>query len=173
MSATGPRNLSRLQVRAATLADARDIWIWRNDPETRAHSGTRAPVAWEDHMAWLSARLRCSRCAIYIVQALHREAGPPTPVAVVRFDQSRDGPDCWTLSLNVRPDWRGRGIGREALAAACRALFETHGHQVLRAEIHPRNIASIRVFSGIGFVRLDRSGPSGLDLYERPPEKVP
>jgi RimJ/RimL family protein N-acetyltransferase len=49
------------------------------------------------------------------------------------------------------PDWRGRGIGKEALAALLHLLFDGLGAIEARAHVHPDNAASRAIAEGNGF----------------------
>ncbi len=76
-------------------------------------------------------------------------------VGVVDIEESGDGA-AW-MSLFVRPDVRGKGMGQSIL----RSLLsdETVSHiRELKVEIEKDNPASLRCFEGAGFVRRDESG---------------
>ncbi|HZG44735.1 MAG TPA: GNAT family N-acetyltransferase [Allosphingosinicella sp.] len=55
-------------------------------------------------------------------------------------------PDCW-----------GRGLATEALTAVIAHVFERHPIPALRADIDPRNTASIRLLTKLGFVESGRA----------------
>lgn len=46
-----------ITARLATSEDSRDLWIWRNDPVTRAMSITTEEVAWDAHTNWYEKSL--------------------------------------------------------------------------------------------------------------------
>ncbi len=76
-------------------------------------------------------------------------------VGVVDIEESGDGA-AW-MSLFVRPDMRGKGMGQAVL----RSLLsdETVAHiRELKVEIEKDNPASLRCFEGAGFVRRNESG---------------
>ena len=90
------------------------------------------------------------------------------PLAVVRFDRHSGSNADWLVNLNLRPESRGLGLGAHVLFAACEALFDHYGVQVLRAEIYSKNIASRRVFEALGFVSANRGNVADFDIFERP-----
>lgn len=165
---------SRFTVRPATPEDAQNVWLWRNDPATRAFSGDATPIPWTDHVDWFSAALcdpGCVLCMVMSESAATAECGDS--IAVVRFDGLSETTECWLVSLNLRPESRGQGLGRQILMAACRAFFDKRGVQTLQAEINPHNVASRRVFSALGFVPTGRQRTVGFDLYERSATLLP
>lgn len=164
----------RFIVRPAEPQDAKDIWSWRNEPVTRENSGNAAPIPWADHVAWFSAVLDDPERVIYMVMPATADgAKRGESIAVVRFDRVSQVTGCWRVSLNLRSEARGLGLGRQVLLSACQVFFDANGTQMLQAEIQSRNVASRRVFSALGFARVNSPGPDGLDLYERPTVSLP
>jgi RimJ/RimL family protein N-acetyltransferase len=127
-----------LTVRPATVDDAALLFDWRNDPVTRLMSRNSAPVAWEDHIPWLSQRVARGNPGLFIAE------NDGVAVATYRIDGSE-------ISYTVAPEFRGRGVLAELLKIA----VQRHGK--LTAVISPRNEASIRaaVRAGLRVVLLD------------------
>ena len=63
-----------ITVRRATLDDAAYLLAWRNDPGTRAMCPDDTPVAWDDHIAWLTRTLASSDRRLLILEASGRPA---------------------------------------------------------------------------------------------------
>jgi RimJ/RimL family protein N-acetyltransferase len=122
----------RYLISPATIDDARRLFEWRNDDLTRAMSKNTEPVAWEQHIAWLSARLCRDQHGLAIAFLDGR------PIGTLRIDGDE-------ISYTVAPNYRRRGHGRGMLIAA-RQLFGPR-----RAEIYRRNAASIRIAVEAGF----------------------
>lgn len=139
----GPR--SAVEVRPATLEDARLLLAWRNDPVTRAVSRTGTEVALEDHLGWLRSTLE--RPDRHLLVGL--TAG--VPVGTVRWDH--EDHDEWEVSITVAPGMRGKGTGQALLAAGEEWLFrhlpETPAG--LLAVVREDNPASRRLFLGAGY----------------------
>ena len=159
--------LDQLIVRPATLQDAELVWQWRNDLTTRSYSRNTGFIAWKDHLAWFAAVVGSPDRVVSMVLGATSD-----PIAVVRFDRLSATTADWLVNLNLRPESRGLGLGRPVLLAACRTFFDRQGQQRLRAEIHPRNIASRRVFCDLGFVLANRPGED-FEIFERPAVAVP
>lgn len=141
-----------LTLRPASMADARRLFDWRNDPVTRAMAITTDPVPWDGHVRWLTATLdRADR------QLLIGE-GPQGPVGTVRFDMGDD----IVVSITLAPDQRGRGLALPLLTAAIARLSPPAN---LLAQVKPDNPASRRLFERAGF---DETGTeAGLLTYRR------
>ena len=174
MTSSRSKPPNQLNVRLATLEDAEVIWLWRNDPATRLYSQNTGCIPWEDHALWFSAVLNDPGRVVYMVVPATRSSTETTePIAVVRFDLLSETTAHWLVNLNLRPESRGLGLGRHVLLAACKALFDHYGVQVLRAEIHLQNCASKRVFAELGFELTDRPQVAGFQLYDRPARPLP
>lgn len=101
-------------------------------------SKSRGQVRWEDHVAWLEARLRMDRPDLFIFEM------DGDPVATFRID-SED------VSYTVAPSRRGEGIAGTMLSEV-KSRFGR-----LRAQVYARNDASIKVAqkAGLEVVILD------------------
>jgi len=47
----------QVNLRPVTMADAEDLLVWRNDPETRHASHNTDEILLDRHLAWLEASL--------------------------------------------------------------------------------------------------------------------
>jgi RimJ/RimL family protein N-acetyltransferase len=141
-------------LRPAREEDSRLIWTWRNDCLTRAMFVTTDPVPWEDHRQWYGRSLANPDRWILVGEDKDQ------PVGVLRLDRT-----CGRvakISINVRPESRGRGVGREILALGA-AFAVRLGLVCLEANIKAENVASIALFRGVGF---DCAGSeNGLEKY--------
>ena len=161
----GSRNAGRVQVRPATLADARFLFELRNDPVTRAASFRQGELRYRDHVAWLTSRLaqpeRGTR--VYVALLGKRRVGQ------VRFDVAvpnvRE-----EIAIAVARSQRGRGLGGEILTLAATTLARTPR---TLARIKPDNLASLGAFQRAGFRKSGplriRPGPHVVLIYRSKP----
>ena len=152
-----------VRLRRATADDAERVWLWRNDPGTRAVSQQHAPVPWPDHSAWWARAIAAPERDLFIVEQAGR------PVAMVRFDLT--GAGAAEVSINLAPETRGRGLGKEVLAAGCEAVSAARGPIRLEAAVQAGNHASRRIFEALGFRRSAGLGEDGFDRYVRPAQE--
>ncbi len=134
----------------ATELDVEDLLRWRNDPTARAASGSNQPVSLAEHAAWLSGVLSDDHRFLYI--AHHAEdTGGSAKVGMCRFDLDADGHA--EVSINLNPDYRGKGFAREVLGEGIAAFRGEIKRDVrLTATIRPSNAASVQIFRSAGFV---------------------
>ena len=152
------------RLRPARLYDSAVVFAWRNDPLTRAMSRASVPVTWDDHQRWFSDVIHLPSRRVLIAE------GAADQLAVVRFDRmdGRAGAtSAWEVSINLNPAWRGQGVGRAVLRAACDG-FQAPGEGLsLHAEIRAENAASLRIFEAAGFFTLSTEGE--VLVYRRVP----
>jgi ribosomal protein S18 acetylase RimI-like enzyme len=141
-------------LRPATRHDCRDVWLWRNDPVSRAASHDTGAIPYALHTAWFDAALADPARILMIGTASDRSS-----VGLVRLERMADRG--LRIGINIAPEWRGRGVGRALLAEV---LSATPGAR-LTADVRSDNLASIRLFSGAGFAR--RGEADGIVVFER------
>src|SRR5579863_2175448 len=92
-----------LTLRNASLADARLLLDWRNDPEARRWSRNSQPIDEATHRQWLVRNLPEPAHRLLIAQL------DEVPVGMVRLDAGSAGTElCWSVAVQ----WRGQGLGR-------------------------------------------------------------
>jgi N,N'-diacetyllegionaminate synthase len=152
-----------LRLRAAVSSDAATVHGWANDPVTRAVSFARAEIPLAEHLAWFGRELARRDHHLYLAE----QRGEP--VAFVRLDETPDQVGVCTISINVAPQARGRGLGLATLQAAT-TTAGTLGFATLRAVIRPDNQASRRAFvaAGYAFERDTEVDGQAAQIYVRP-----
>ena len=138
-----------LDVRPATLEDARSLWEWRNDPATRAGSRSSAEVPWSDHLRWLTTSLTRTDRLLLMVE------DPEGAVGTVRWDLLGEGE--WEVSITVAPQRRGQSLARPLLRAAEESLCRARPASATEvtaylAAVHSDNLASVRLFESSGYL---------------------
>jgi UDP-2,4-diacetamido-2,4,6-trideoxy-beta-L-altropyranose hydrolase len=139
-----------LHLRRAEAKDSERLWLWRNDPSSRAMAKTSTPITWPEHSRWFGAILSDPTTELLIAEY------NAAPVAMVRFDHIDEGEAL--VSINVAPACRGKGVGRAALSAACDRHLAKNRSITLRADIHVTNAASLRIFTPVGFAVMETTG---------------
>jgi spore coat polysaccharide biosynthesis predicted glycosyltransferase SpsG/RimJ/RimL family protein N-acetyltransferase len=152
-----------LQVRPASMDDARTLHDWRNDPQTRASSRTQDPVSWEDHLRWLEASLGREDRRLFVAFDQTGDVG------TIRWDLEHDGE--WEVSITVAPARRGQRLAGPLLAAGEQALAEGGGGGELTAYlavVHEQNAASLRLFAAAGYLPELPADTAGYRRYLKP-----
>lgn len=153
--------MRNLHIRRARQEDCRDLWLWRNDPESRNNSRSTDPVPWAQHRRWLAASLDNDRRIIYIALANRDKLGS------VRFDLVAAVEHRWRVSIAVAPWARNKGIEQQMLMLACDTMESLNGALALEAEIRLHNTASEIIFRRCGFAREVESPLPGFRILRR------
>ncbi len=151
--------MTSLTIRPASKIDSRDLFDWRNDPQTRAVSLSTNEVPWEDHERWFTASLTDSARHIFICSATLD--GTEQSIGMVRFDVDQSGGDA-KVSINLNPSARGKGFGTQVLTKGVEQFLTARPHvRQLTAEIRDTNEASVAIFTKVGFVLTHFDGNVG------------
>jgi RimJ/RimL family protein N-acetyltransferase len=134
-------------LRRATSTDAKMVFKWRNDSDTRASSRSTRAVGWDEHSSWFTERL-----ALLHQESLWIIMNDGTPVGNARINQYEDD-DRAEISIVLAPDYRNRGLGREAIRQLADTV-RTMG-RVPVAFVRPENRRSVNTFLAAGFDFVD------------------
>jgi UDP-2,4-diacetamido-2,4,6-trideoxy-beta-L-altropyranose hydrolase len=139
----GRLGTSDIEIRAARLDDARNLFEWRNDPSVRAASRTTDLIDWDTHQSWLKSVLNTPSRSLLI----GLRAG--SAVGVVRFDVQGEEAE---VSIYLVPGDHVPGQGRGLLQSAERWLAANRPEVGrLRAQVSHGNERSQRLFLGAGY----------------------
>jgi len=136
-----------VHLRAARADDARRVWQWRNDAQTRAQSLTTEEIPWETHAAWYDAALKDRRRRLLIVE------GPQGACGILRIDMGTDGSA--EANVNLAPEARGSGIGTRVLSKGTAFAHVGLGVGRVLARIRSSNAASLRAFEKCGYRQVE------------------
>lgn len=132
---------------------ARTVMKWRNDSVTLSMSFHRRKKVWATFWPEYQKTYFPDRPALHPVFAVlggqrfgflkfspvEHPCGPPGKTV--------------DISINIAPEWRGRGLGRKVVNASLRHL-RAAGVESVHAEVLAHNEASIRTFQAAGFRSL-------------------
>jgi RimJ/RimL family protein N-acetyltransferase len=151
--------MAMLTFRPAVSSDAGDLFTWRNDPDSRAASLSQDVVSRDGHDRWFASSLESTTRWIYL--AVDEESG--SSVGVCRFDLAEQDATA-EVSINLNPNWRGRGLSGTVLTGGIAAFRAASALAVpLTATIRSSNAASARIFTAAGFVPVGADGD--IDYY--------
>jgi len=153
-----------VRLRPAGTADAELLFAWTNDPLTRRMSFNTTAVRWDDHVAWLTARLASADCRLSVAAD-----GSADPVGQVRLDRKGT---LATLSFSLAPGARGRGYAARLLRLAAVDSLRDGWCQRVRAAVRGENAASLAAFRRAGFTELHGAGPSPDANQDARPDAV-
>ena len=125
-------------LRSVTAADAKLLFEWTNEAETRKNSFSSEPVLWENHVQWLYKKLADKNCLFFIMVL------DGNPVGTIRLDvdeESKTG----TISYSIDKQFRGIGLGGRILALVEEKAKEVGLHSLVGG-VKPVNKASGKCF---------------------------
>lgn len=132
-----------LMLRQVNKEDAKLLFEWTNDPETRKNSFSSQPVLWENHVEWLSKKLADENCLFFILTDGTLDMG------TIRLDIDREA-KIGTISYSIDVNHRGKGLGGRMLALIEKEAKRA-GVQCLLGGVKPENGASARCFVKNGY----------------------
>lgn len=143
---------------------ARIVWAWHNDPLTRKMSFRPETKDWEPF--WREFQ---DYFAFPELPPLFVRVGEAR-VAFLRFlpvEHPLGGRRrCCEVSLNVAPEFRGKGVGTEILNAVGLWVVQ-QGYDDLFAKIKRENVASRRAFEKAGFEFVGEATKEGKIPYDK------
>ncbi len=133
-------------LRKATMEDAEQLLSWKNDPVTRQFAiVTHDEIKLENHLIWLSDALDNSSIELLVIIDGHKNYGD------IRFDFFTDYTE---ISVRIEPAYRKKEIASIMLTEAIHEYFYQSSLPLI-AKIVNGNIASFRLFIGLGFNVID------------------
>lgn len=145
-----------MNIRLATIEDARDILDWRNDPLTMKMSFSDGEIKLKEHTDWLDSMLQNDDVLLFITEI------DDTKAAMTRFDRNKNSLE---VSININPKFRGNGLASPILDQSIKTMQQYWGTQTLSAKIKNENYASIKLFQKLGFAL--KSSQSDMVIYEK------
>ena len=144
--------LRDLLISEAKEIDARFLWELRNEYSIRLMSKRSEIIDWETHKEWFLNALRNDDANIYVA-FLKTE-----PVAMVRYDLSKNFKKSFEISIAVKTKFQGIGIAKKLLQESMKLLARKVNKDCQIISIVKKiNSRSIRFFENSGFVLINQS----------------
>lgn len=147
--------MTRITLRLASEKDSQDIFFWRSDPHTRAMSKQTSDFSYDEHLKWFQAFLASPTAEMYIGLEGNKKIG------MCRFDLVLK--DHVSVSINLNPTERGRGLSRDLLMESIRQFRRKKNNRLI-AEIKTENYISQKIFSSCNFEPKEKL--NDIILYE-------
>lgn len=136
-------NLPNICARLAIESDCKNVFEWRNDTLTRSMSHSSEIIEWNQHIRWFSKSLFSKNKILVICEKDKKK------ISFVYFDIAKTNV---LISINLNPNWRGKGLAKFCLMKSIEFFSEKYGSQKnLVAQIKENNILSQKIFLSLGF----------------------
>ncbi|PTE14446.1 GNAT family N-acetyltransferase [Phaeovulum veldkampii] len=154
-----------LKLRRADKLDSKDIFLWRNDAETRKMSRNQSVVLREQHDAWFAATLLNEERILYIAET--DIEGVAEKVAMVRFDLDKTNASA-EISINFNPVFRGFRLSGDVINIGIKAILTVWVDiNDVVAEIKIENKPSIKTFLNCGFEEKEEHTDRDLKVFRK------
>lgn len=149
----------RIEFRPIVAADCETVFVWRNDPLSRAMSEQTGAVPYAEHCAWFEQSLGNPDRQL-LMATLGAE-----DLAVLRFDITGKRTDA-IISINMGPGARGRKLATPIIDRSVGLLARTFPEvTTVFAYVKPVNIASQKAFTRAAFTLIEQQ--HGMMIYRR------
>tara|TARA_B110000971_G_C19962188_1_gene478492 strand:- start:440 stop:1297 length:858 start_codon:yes stop_codon:yes gene_type:complete len=129
-------------VRHACNSDSEEILTWRNDKTSRKMFLNKSIISLDEHNIWFKSSSDLNK-VMYIGESDGFKVG------ICRFDFN-ERELCSTVSINMNPTARGKGLGRVLLQSSIEMYLDQTNYDLI-AKIKTDNIASKKIFFYAGF----------------------
>lgn len=138
-------------LRNASLDDMDLLYEWANEEAVRKNSFSSHHITYEEHKQWYTCLLADSSVRQYIYLS------DGNPVGQIRINIEGK---CAEIAYSICKEFRAMGYGRRLLELLVEKVRNEFPEiEVLRGKVKGKNIASQKVFQGIGFEKK-------YELYE-------
>jgi len=134
-----------LSLRRVESSDAEMIFEWRNHSNTRQAMFTSDPVAWDDHLVWLTRTIADPACAYFVFEI----SGTPSGIVGFPNINQRDLHSKWTFHL--KPGLEAAGAGSAMGFLALDYIFSVFGLHKVSGEVLAGNEKSCRMHLRLNF----------------------
>ena len=140
-------------LRKTVPADRELLFEWANDPETRNMSINGKPITWENHQVWFDRKLLDENTKMFIL------SDEETNIGQVRFEWKDSE---WLIGYSIVKEFRGRGLGKQILLAGIEQIEKGK----ITGYVKPENLASVKIFTDLGFAEEETSEQNGVILIK-------
>ena len=135
---------SVLKVRKAKESDLMTYFNWVNDNTVRENSFSQDEITLENHANWFKENLVDDSTIFYIFEENN------IPVGQLRFNLNDK---IAVINYSIASRFRGRGFGKIIVQDAINKLLEEESVEKIKGIVKWDNVASVRIFEKIGFLR--------------------
>lgn len=140
--------LVSIQVRPASIDDAKNLYDWRNHPLIRSVSRNSHPIDFNSHMNWFRDALKSVEKLILVGELFGN------PIGVVRFDFNESQNEA-EVSIYLNPEKFSNGFGGELLRKAELFLVKWNTSiNKLNAHVIGQNQKSVNLFRSCNYKLL-------------------
>jgi len=126
------------------ISHAEQLYNWANDLDVRKNAFYSNPIKWADHVKWLEKKLASQSTKLYVLKKNTDLIGQ------IRFDLNKH--NNWLIDYSIDKNFRAQGFGKLIIQLGIEKI-KAYSYDII-AEVKVDNIASIQVFSALGFRQI-------------------
>ncbi len=148
------------QLRKAVLSDSKRVWGISNQPSVREHSIIKGKIPWDEHARWFEKAIINPDLLFFVLE------WDGNVVGQLRYKRISTG--AVGVSISLSQEARGNGIAAQMLKEGDVRCFASWPEiEGIEAEISPHNVASTKVFSRAGYLRVNETHEYGGYIFDR------
>jgi RimJ/RimL family protein N-acetyltransferase len=134
---------SKIEIKSTMIDDAKDLYDWRMDAQTKKFSFNGNEFSFVEHLQWLRNKISSKSNMLLTGFCDGKRVG------FVRFELDPKKKLAW-ISININPECRGKGFAKALLKKSIRVFRAKHSERVI-AEVMVANKVSVQAFLSVGF----------------------
>lgn len=136
-----------LELRLVNKSDCDFLYKWRNHFSARVSSRFTKRINYEEHKNWFYDSLKNPKREIYVGLDGELRFGQ------IRFDKEDEEAE---VSITIAPEMQGKGYGSFLIKEGSEKYMRDNSEiKIIRAEIKPKNISSIKAFEKSGYKKIE------------------
>ena len=135
-----------IKIKIASMRDAQDILMWRNDQSSRKFSFNTKPISKSTHNEWFKKSLKNKNNYYFICYENKNKLG------FVKYEQDKNGK--YFVSINLNPNFRNKGLSSKILITSLNQKV-LKKENVIYAKIKKNNVKSLKSFKKAGYVKFN------------------
>ena len=132
-----------LKLRKIELNDLKDVFHWKNSPQSRLNSLNQKKISFVRHSTWFYKQIN-KKNSFSFIAILNR-----AKVGIVSYQKYKSGK--YFVSINLNPIYRNKGLGKKILIMSQLQDDILKNCKVLYARIRRNNFSSLNIFENANY----------------------
>lgn len=146
----------QVELKKATTKNLRDVFKWRNEPNTIPWMASRKPVVFEDHLIWYNKVINDENCLFLIIYVGDEAVGQ------IRYNLEESSEKrIARVSMNITESMQGKGIGTRAFELGYNFVKELNFAQMIQVRVHEKKAGWIKKMELQGFKKVGTTNIHG------------
>ena len=137
-----------VEIKRISPADKASLRQWRNDPEVTRWGYSNHVISEEEHIAWFDAMIVDASKVYWKIVVDDIAVGAIFLTGIFEHGRSCE----WGMYL-ADGDVRGKGVAQAACTLSFHFAFNDLGMKVVNCEAFAQNVAAIRLYESVGYMR--------------------